>query len=517
MKVRALLFCVFLSLSVSHAQQGNTQTVAPEVGREAEGTQSDCVMFTKRLSDVVLIPGRRLEGLLGEPIPGIRLMVWNGDRWEPVPFQVDEKEEDGDFLFPFGGENDQEKLDHKLAPWDEAVFMARDAGYRAVPLDGPPGHTKVEEIEVTDPLSGEKGWFYLCSFLEPPPLSPVDLIEYDPDYDRFKSRHYVVGYSRVKHDQKAVMEYYSVPPESGGTGVNWFDSAKIWTRIKLFFSLFQITIHSDDWDSWVPAYIDGPIRVIVKKRMHIRIGLGLHTPAVDADLVYYPHFFISAVVIGIPFDPSIVTSTLKISIGTDLNHHAMGMLFWNSENPDPVIVDGRMSPQELAMDMSPDTWRVVSGEQGKYMGKAVYGGNFKLSKIKLDEGRYIDDYRHKEPPENEDGIFGSYNWTWDITKGKKGKYVVWMEAHYGRPIESEEDLKCCLDVTDHPLLVRIGPEEKLNCLLISPPGFGEDVLPGVFRKTVFIAEEDESSMEPEVGPETSRQKRGKGHGKQGQR
>jgi hypothetical protein len=485
----------------------------PEPGRQFGGANKECVMLSKRISDVVLIAGRWLEGMLGQPIPGIRLMAWRGGRWESVPFQIDEKDEEGAFLFPYGEENDQEQLDHKLGPRDELVFMASDAACRAETARWPRGRTKAEELEITDPLTGEKGWLYLFSFSEPPSLSPVDLMDYDPDYDRILSKYYIAGYSRIKNDQKAVMEYFSVPPECGGTGVNWFDSAKIWTRIKLFFSVFRITIHSDDWESWVPAYVDGPIRVIVKKRMHIKIGLGLHTPSVDADLVYYPHFFMSAIVIGVPFDPSLVTSSLTISIGTDLNHHATGMLFWNSENPEPVIVDGRMSPQELAMDMRPDRWRIVTGTQGTYMGKAVYGGNFKLSNIKLDGGRYVDDYTRREKPENESGIFGSYNWTWDITNGKKGEYVVWMEAHYGRPVESEADLKACLDVTDNPLRLRVGSAEKPNCLLIPPPGFTDAVLPAMFRTDVAAGQTEEVSEEPEAAPERKRKKRGKGHGR----
>jgi hypothetical protein len=493
MKVRTLLFFAFLFGLFAGVRPGNAQPDARESTQEPGREPERCVMFARRFSDVLLVPGRRLDPLLDQPIPGLRLMAWHNGLWKPVPFQVDEKREDGNFLFPFGKENDQNELDHQLGPWDEVVFMARDAGCRVTPLGGPPGYTKAQEIEITDPLTGEKGWVYLFSFVDPPPPSSEDLIDYDPDYDRIRSRYYEAGYSRIKHDQKAVMEYYSVPTESGEEGVNWFDSAKIWTRIKLFFSLVRITIHSDDWESWVPAYIDGPIRVVVKKRMHIKIGLGLHTPNVDADLVYYPHFFVSAIVIAIPFNPRIVTSSLEISIGTDLNHHATGMLFWNSENPDPVIVDGRMSPQELAMDMRPDRWRVISGAQGKYMGKAVYAGNFMLSRIKLNEGRYIDDYTLQDPPENEPGIFGSYNWTWDITKGKMGKYVVWMEAHYGPPIESEEDLKCCLDVTDNPLRVRIGPSKDLNCLLIPPPGFTEAVLPGIYRKAA-----DQTVEKPKV-------------------
>jgi len=512
-KIRLLLFLVSLSLVVLQVPQGDAQSFTPEEDKQAEVTRGGCVTFPDRFTDVVLVPGRRLERFLGQPLSGIRLMAWQDGRWEPVPFQIDEKNEGGEFLFPFGEENDQDELDHKLGPWDELSFMAGDTGCRAAPTGWPRGVAKGVELEIIDPLTGEKGWLYLFSFLEPPSLSPVDLIRYDPDYDRIHSKYYAAGYSRTKNDQKAVMEYYSVPREDGGEGVNWFDSAKIWTQIKLFFSLFKITIHSDDWVSWVPAYIDGPIRVIVKKRTAIKIGLGLHTPTVEADLVYYPHYFVSAVVIAIPFDPSIVTSSLRLTIGTDLNHHATGMLFWNSENLEPVIVDGRMSPQERAMDMSPDRWRVVSGvDRGKYMGKAVYAGNFKLSNIKLDEGRYVDDYTHEEPPENEPGIFGSYNWTWDITNGKKGNYVVWMEAHYGLPIESEADLKRCLDVTDNPLRVRIGTSVAPSCLLIPPPGFREDVLPEIFRQDTGVGEATEESPEPEVAPERQWKKRGKGYG-----
>jgi hypothetical protein len=512
-KIRMLLFFVSFSVALVQAPKGNALDLTAAAGGQPEVTESGGFTFPQRSTDVVLVPGRRLEGFLGQPLPGIRLMVWQDGRWEPVPFQIDEKNEGGEFLFPFGDENDQDQLDHKLGPWDELAFMARDAGSRAALTGWPSGVAKAGELEIIDPLTGENGWFYLFSFVEPPSLSPVDLIRYDPDFDRIHSKYYAAGYSRIKNDQKAVMEYYSVPEKDGGEGVNWFDSAKIWTQIKLFFSLFKITIHSDNWVSWVPAYIDGPIRVIVKKRTAIKIGLGLHTPTVEADLVYYPHYFVSAVVIAIPFDPSLVTSTLRLSIGTDLNHHATGMLFWNSENLEPVIVDGRMSPQERAMDMSPDRWRVVSGEhQGKYMGKAVYAGNFKLSNIKLDEGRYVDDYTHKEPPENEPGIFGSYNWTWDITNGKKGSYVVWMEAHYGLPIESEEDLKRCLDVTDNPLRVRIGTSVAPSCLLIPPPGFSEDVLPEIFRQDNGPGETREESPAPEVVPERQRKKRGKGYG-----
>ena len=112
-----------------------------------------------------------------------------------------------------------------------------------------------------------------------------------------------------------------------------------------------------------------------------------------------------------------------------------------------------------------------------------------MSNIKLDEGRYLDDYTFVEPPENEPGIYGSYNWTWDITNGKKGKYVVWMEAHYGPPVKSKGDLACCLNVTDHPLHVRIGAGEGLNCLLVPPPGFTEEVLPEMYRRNDRIAQQ----------------------------
>jgi len=482
MKIRPLFYFVLvLEFLRMQPPAAAAQTPEPEAGRAREESAGSGLVG--RPLDVVVVPGDWLPGLLGTSIPQLRLMTRRWGRWEPVPFQIDEKTQDGAYLFPFGKESDREKLDQKLDRRDELVFLARDAGCRASAADWPVEQEIGEEIGLTDPLSGQRGWLYLFAFPNPPPVSIVDLINYDPDYDRIQSRYYTAGYSRLKHDQKAVMEYFSIPESEGGSGSNWCDSAKIWTRIKLLFSVFRITIHSDNWVSWVPAYIDGPIRVIVKKRMAIKLGLGLRTPHVEADLIYYPRFFISAIVISIPFDPSIVTSSLSITIGTDLNHEATGMLFWNSQNLEPVLVDGRMSPQEKAMDMRPDAWRVVSGRQGKYMGKAVYAGNFRLSNIKLDQGLYVDDSSYREPPENEPGIYGSYNWTWDITHGKKGKYVVWIEAHYGSGIQSEQDLTTCLNLTDHPLYVRTDSLERLNCLLIPPPGFSREVLPEEYQQS----------------------------------
>jgi len=437
-------------------------------------------MFKRRAPDIVRILGRDLPKLLGHEIPSIRLMAYRSGKWAPIPFQVDEKNDEGGFLFPYGQENDEERIDNKLARQDEVVFVARDVGCQGLPSVWPSGYTAGEEIEVVDPLTEERGWCYVLSFPEPPPLALLDRVDYDPDYDRISSLYYITSYSREKGKQNAVMESYIVPEDAGGIGLNFFDSAKGWIRISLLFSLLKMNLQSDEFLSSVPAYIDGPIRVIIKKRTAIKLGLGLRSPSVDADLIYYPHFFNSALVIVIPFDPSVLTSSLYMTIGTDLNHHALGMLFWNSCNLEPVIVDGLMSPQEEAMDMSPDRWRVLSGVQGKYLAKAVYAGNFKLSNIKLNEGRYIDDISHRDPPEHEPGIYGSYRWTWDITNGKTGKYVVWIEAHYGGGIEGPEDVTDCMNVTDHPLRVRIGSKELLNCLLIPPPGFTEEILPEMY-------------------------------------
>jgi len=436
------------------------------------------VRLRHRITDVVKVVGEQVPEMLGRANASLRLLACHGGNWTAVPFQIDEKSDDGRFLYPLGEENNRDEMDGELAGRDEIVFMAATAGDRVDPADRPKGLTAAAEIEITDPLTGEKGWCYLYSYLdEPPPLSNVDLIRYDPGSDRSRSRYYDVGYSRQKEKQKAVMESYSVPEEHGGDGVNFFDSAKIWVRIKLFFSLVKIVIHSPDFVSRVPAYIDGPVRVVIKKRTAVKIGMGLQTPNIDSDLIYYPHFFTSALVLAIPFDPSLFTSSMSISIGTDLNHRAAGMRFWNSRNPVPVLVDGTMSPEENRMDLGPDHWRVISGSQGKYLAKAVYAGNFKMSNIRLDEGRYIDDRTHREPPENEPGIFGSYNWTWDITHGRRGKYVVWIEAHYGGEVVGPQDVAACLNVTDRPLRIRVGPEERPNCLLIPPPGFTEEILP----------------------------------------
>jgi len=152
MKCRALLFFVFAFLPF-WGQRSTAQPLEPAYNTGQEANETADVVFARRFSDVVLLLGKQVPRFLGQRIPEIRLMVWHQGRWHPVPLQIDEKSEDGRYLYPYGAKNDQDELNGRLDGQDEIVFMARDAAGRASPSEWPEGHTVAEEVEVIDPLT----------------------------------------------------------------------------------------------------------------------------------------------------------------------------------------------------------------------------------------------------------------------------------------------------------------------------------------------------------------------------
>ena len=117
----------------------------------------------ERIHDTVVMEGKELKGLLGSPINRLALMVFSGEKWAPIPFQIDQKKPDGSYAFTIGpgaGKDPDPNLDGN----DELVFMVKDSGDCASGAERPAGARKVLELEITDPKNGRKGWLYLVRF-----------------------------------------------------------------------------------------------------------------------------------------------------------------------------------------------------------------------------------------------------------------------------------------------------------------------------------------------------------------
>lgn len=81
----------------------------------------------------VVLKGKEIPELIGQPVGDISVMGVRGGRMQPIPFQIDEMDQKGWVYLPEVSPNKLEgtygKIDPVDEPVDEVVFMYRDTGY----------------------------------------------------------------------------------------------------------------------------------------------------------------------------------------------------------------------------------------------------------------------------------------------------------------------------------------------------------------------------------------------------
>lgn len=77
----------------------------------------------------VVIKGKEVPELIGQPVGDISVMVVRGGRMQPIPFQIDEMDQKGWVYLPDVSPNKLEGTYGKIDPVDELLFMYRDTGY----------------------------------------------------------------------------------------------------------------------------------------------------------------------------------------------------------------------------------------------------------------------------------------------------------------------------------------------------------------------------------------------------
>ena len=409
-----------------------------------------------RVSDVISLEGRSLPAFLGRSRQGIRLLALRGGRLEPIPFQIDEQDAEGRPVLP-GGPQATADPDPSFDANDLLLFMAHDLGDRLSPgAQGSVG-ALVHEIEVTDPTAdGAKGWAYALWDVDPPPPCDRDYVRYNFEEGRtddVDAQHYSIHYPWGQYYPDTIF----IPEESGGTGVDFIDRFKARGTVKLFFSLMSIRVTEDRMETRVAAYTDGPIRVIRRVEYWANLGLGIHSPSFEADIIYYAAHVESPITARIPVRLDLFVSKVFSDIGTDFNRHAYGLVFRNSNNPDGTLVDGRMSPQEQSLDLSQDDWATVAGPQGAFFWGPMTSGE-RADQVSPTL-HYVDDYTRPDPPEAEPGQIGHAFSRTEITHLRPGVYrfdvVFYIPPHF-KPGDEQDFVKWLatpLEAVVHPARV----------------------------------------------------------------
>jgi len=299
--------------------------------------------------EVISIEGRRFPVGFRVSTEQLSLLRVTNGALEPAPFQIDERDQNDRFALPDGPAASRDEAPGVFDDNDLLVFAARDLGERAH-VDG------AVEIEVSDPLSDHRGWVYLRVG---PPItrSSRDDVRYEASSDTIRARDYALGFGQ---HTPSFFEF----AEPGGSPVhNLLDRVKARVTARILWGILQFRRDEEDVTTRVLAWKDGPIRIIRRSQMRIRIGFGLPEPRIVAEDFLTADTFQGPVLVRLPFDLRYVFGDLVVHIFLDFNGLQGYRIFAAGQEPIPV---GCGIPVPNLDGVSAD-WFGMTGPQGTFV------------------------------------------------------------------------------------------------------------------------------------------------------
>lgn len=461
--------------------------------------------------DPVALSGEPLQGFEGRKIDRMRLYAHQNGQWIPIPYQIDKKDPDGEFIISTNTVPDEvrdeagfddipeaekheeriedfedsrkkyekqikkgelsreeferirrnayheEKLD-QLDYNDELVFMARDSGSRAARESWLT--PRAIELEITDPVDQSTSWVYLFYFDagDVPARSAIDYVDYDPKGDTVNARLGVIDFV----DEKPLIVEGLIGKHPNGTTIpNVLDRFKVRIRVKPA-PLFCIPLHFDENNvkAFTIGYKDGPVRVIRRNIFWIILG-GVRLPFAPKIVIYFQFYengLATKAEIWVPVDADwFVCDGSSFTAGLDLNKNAMGAKIFTQDNSE-IVIDGKLSEAEKNLKRRGQFW--IAGylpNDAALMSRMLYDERL-IAKGAVMDLALKDDNDALDPPENEPGqhLIG---YTMDIGKMPKGTYNMGFQIYVAYDFEPG-DVDALLNIDDKPLTVRAVEQES---------------------------------------------------------
>jgi len=272
---------------------------------------SDRMMLT-RTADAVVVSGEKLSVLRNRAIAGIRIFALKDDDFIPVPFQIDQRNSTGNWVWDlvvkrrgdlvfdddfesempsdFGVGNFQLQDDEdppeeaRLDNNDMLVFLARDTGMRVDVEAKLHDANVVVEIEVLDPVNGTNGWVYAAYFEhKPPAYSSVRYMSHSARTRRIRTPVYQFKYSGSCIVCIEDLRIQNAP---------LVDRINIRGRVRvdLGFMRRDIGFAETDIHGYVEGIIEGPVRMVKRHVVHLELWHLIRTADVTCDHFYYPDY-----------------------------------------------------------------------------------------------------------------------------------------------------------------------------------------------------------------------------------
>jgi len=440
-----LLIMVF---GAGAAEEGDTVTAA---GDTAAAHEPEPITLDRDL-DQVVVAGRELTKALGRPISSLRLMAFSGGALVTIPFQIDELDVNGQYVMRRpGGKVDRDSDNGMVDSNDELIFMAHDCGDQGDVKAAAPNSAAFDEISVKDAQTGVKVFAYLVVFSGSPPApSATSYMKYSElaGYDELVSPHYTLRFS----EDDVFMNAMIIHPSAGGSGKDIIDRIKMRSSVGMLSGMVEVDKTEEDFVHKVTGVVTGPVRVIRQSETRLTLVLGLKSPAAIVNGSFYPNCFQFPSVLAMPFRMDLIADDAYMRQGWDLTLDAKGFKFYSNLNKKPVVMDGKMSPEEVELSNNREVllWGLFTGPAGTFTFKGEWNQQDSPIKALL---YYEDDLSKLEPPEEVPGIMGFAYQLEDLLK-MGGKAYPFNVVNYVIP-NFDGDIERALRPYDRPLEVRV--------------------------------------------------------------
>ncbi|MBI4516086.1 MAG: hypothetical protein HY699_09765 [Deltaproteobacteria bacterium] len=308
-----------------------------------------------RFWEAIAIEASELPGFFGAARGDLALLAC-GAECTLIPWQLDERDAGGRLVLDQGPAPDADDPPDVLDANDIVLFMASDAGERA-PMDpdatlaSAPGVSAAVEIEISDPRTAQRAWAYLVRRAGP---APPAYVHYDAASDRITCARVALGFER------GTPRYLAPVQPAGQPGDNWLDRMKIRATARFLWGLISVTRTEDDIQAQLVAWRRGPIRVIRRQRLWVRLAWGWRTPILASEAFFYRDFAELPVRFRLNFPPRLLFTDVAIRAALDFRELS-GWDLETSGSRRRLRVDGRMAAEKLALSRQAGEWFALHG------------------------------------------------------------------------------------------------------------------------------------------------------------
>jgi hypothetical protein len=294
-------------------------------------------------SEATTIPARALEPVIvtgltnyhGVPTNQLCVYRHTGGGWEQIPFQVDKKDGNGQYLATDDG---------VLGANDELVFMASDLGaFSLTPISTTVNvNAPWYRVEVSNPANpGGTGWAYVVRSSTITCNAGKDYASFDQANSRIVAQNYTLGWATSGHN--------------GFEFLSMFNGADVLDRTKLRARIGPLTVTENAVPFQSLELIkDGPVRVIARRGAALTFG--------------YASMFITTTPVALESIPGNIS---EVSISFDLASGVTGT-YYNENVPNGVPIDG--VPDNVPLTLT-KAWRQTSLASGTIVEVAqIVGG-----------------------------------------------------------------------------------------------------------------------------------------------